>query len=39
MPYCYHAGLVGTDGEKMQNVLPPAPVVLIHMNCGAAKGK
>jgi hypothetical protein len=23
----------------MQNVLPPAPVVLIHMNCGAAKGK
>lgn len=39
MPYCYHTDLTGTDGEKMQNVLPPASVVLIHMNCGAAKGQ
>lgn len=39
MPYCYHAGLPGTDGEKTQNVLPPASVVRTHTNRGAAKAK
>lgn len=43
MPYCYHAGLARTDGEKTWGVPPPAPphvpAVPVHVSCTTATGK